>query len=266
MSAEPSSIQRPESAHRPWQSTGVPSCVSSPCANRTEQSARREILVSADLRDRPAALRSIASPAQGGLAARGVIFPEMAAQSLTHIDGCMESGDDHSGPAGIALAPSQLAEKENSPSPDMCPLHHQAGPAESSAGHKAATARAASLAPGGTASRQPPQQEGSLQVEAVGQTDSALSTARATAGKAAREAVPAAPEHNSVEVAPSPMQSWISFEPVHAARLTRILFRFAYFFSVLHLSSLCRDTCLCGHRSTLLLFHKWSLPWCSRLG
>ena len=207
MLAEPSSIQRPESAHRPWQSTGVPSCVSSPCANRTEQSARRILLASADVRDRPLALTSIALPAQGGLAARGVIFPEMAAQPLRHMVGCMESEDDHSGPAGMALAPSQLAEKENTPSPDTCPLHHQAVSAESFACHKAVTARAAGFAPGGTASRQPLQQEGSLQVEPVGQTDSALSTAGATAGKAAREAVPAAPEHHSVEVASSLMQS-----------------------------------------------------------
>ena len=266
MSAEPSSIQRPESAHRPWQSTGVPSCVSSPCANRTEQSARRRVLASADLRDRPAALNSIASPAQGGLAARGVIFPEMAAQPLRHIDGCMEAEDDHSGPAGIPPAPSQLAEKENSPSPDMCPLHHQAGPAESSARHKAAAARAASFAPGGAASRQPLQQEGSLQVAPVGQTDTALCTAKATAGKAAREAVPVAPEHHNMEVASSPMQIWMSFEPVHAARATRSLLRSAYLSDVLHLSSLCRDTRLCGHRLTLLLYHKRSLPWCSRLG
>ena len=206
MSAESSNIQRPDSAHRPWQSSGVPSCVSSPCANRTEQSARRRVLASADLRDRPVAPRSIASPAQGGLAARRVIFPEMAAQPLRHTDGCMGSEDDRSGPAGIALAPSQLAEKENSPSPDMCPLH-QTVSAESSAHNKAATARAAIFAPGGTASRQPLQQEGSLQLEPVGQTDSALSTARATAGKAAREAVPAAPAHHSVEVASSPIQS-----------------------------------------------------------
>ena len=228
MSAEPSSIQGPKSAHRPWQSTGVPSCVSSPCANRTEQSARRRVLASADLRDRPVALRSIASPARGGLAARGVIFPEMAAHPLRQMDGCMEPEDDHSGAAGIALAPSQLAEKENSPSPDMCPLHHQAGPAESSACHKVATPRAASFAPGGRASRQPLQQEGSLQVDPVGQTDSALSNARATAGKAAREAVPAAPEHHKAEVASSLMQSWISFQPVHAARPARFLFEFAY--------------------------------------
>ena len=140
----------------------------------------------------------------------------------------MEPEDDHSGAAVIALAPSQLAEKENSPSPDMCPLHHQAGPAESSACHKVATPRAASFAPGGRASRQPLQQEGSLQVDPVGQTDSALSNARASAGKAAREAVPAAPEHHKAEVASSLMQSWISFQPVHAARPARFLFEFAY--------------------------------------
>ena len=202
-----SSAQRPESAHRPWHSTGVPSCVSSPCANRAEQSSRRRVLTSADVRDRPVALRSMASLAQNGPAARGDMFPETAARPLRHIDGCMELEKNCSGPASVALAPSPLAEKENSPSPDISPLHHQAVPAESSAPHRAAKANAASFAPGGTPSRQPLRQEISLQIGHVKQTDSALSAANATTGKAAREGVPVAPEYQRMEVASSSMQN-----------------------------------------------------------